>query len=264
MGSDDAGGGGDMVDPSLMEGDDMGAMGAMGGQGGSAGAIAINLKHQTLMALQELGIVVGVCFMVAFIFFAMIFVEKICDSVNEVYHKKFHPDEDDPESADPAALVGTFKRYKNWTDFHLDQPLKTGSADPFPASNNYWSCGDYHGCYFVVAIFFSTISLEKKCDYVKEVSQHLERQPSIGKIGQSSEHIWKTQETLWSLKTVVPANRLSTKMKQPLKNGSASLYPVPNMNCPWIAVEIIIGGFLVDGLIIFSVFVRKSDYVKGS
>ena len=33
-----------MVDPSLMEGDDMGAMGAMGGQGGSAGAIAINLK----------------------------------------------------------------------------------------------------------------------------------------------------------------------------------------------------------------------------
>jgi len=113
MGSDDTGGGGDMVDPSLMEGDDMGAMGAMGGQGGSAGAIAINLKHQTLMALQELGIVVGVCFMVAFIFFAMIFVEKICDSVNEVYHKKFHPDEDDPESADPAALVGTFKRYKN-------------------------------------------------------------------------------------------------------------------------------------------------------
>ena len=116
------------------------------------------------------------------------------------------------------------------------------------------------GCFMVAIFFLSIISLEKKCDYVKEVSQHLERQPSIGKIGQSSEHIWKTQETLRSLKTVVPANRLSTKMKQPLKNGSASLYPVPNMNCPWIAVEIIIGGFLVEG--IFSVFVWRSDYVK--
>ena len=85
------------------------------------------------------------------------------------------------------------------------------------------------GCFMVAIFFLSIISLEKKCDYVKEVSQHLERQPSVGKIGHSSEQI-----------------------------------ELPNMNCPWIAVEIIIGGFLVDGLIIFSVFVRKSDYVKGS
>jgi len=42
----------------------------------------------------------------------------------------------------------------------------------------------------MVAIFFlSIISLEKKCEYVKEVGQHLERQPSVGKIGHSSEHI---------------------------------------------------------------------------
>ena len=64
------------------------------------------------------------------------------------------------------------------------------------------------GCFMVAIFFLSIISLEKKCDYVKEVSQHLERQPS----GHSSEQI-----------------------------------ELPNMNCPWIAVEIIIGGFLMEG-----------------
>ena len=113
MGSDDAGAGGDMVDPSLMEGDDMGAALGMGGGGPGSMAAAMSLKTQTLLALQELGILIGVAFMVAFLFVIMIMAEKVCDSVNNIYHKKFHPDEEDPESADPAALVGTFKRYKN-------------------------------------------------------------------------------------------------------------------------------------------------------
>jgi len=69
------------------------------------------MKVQTLLALQELGIVIGVAFMVGIIFMVMIYVEKFCISVCEVYQKKFGSDEEDPE--DPAALVGTFKRYKN-------------------------------------------------------------------------------------------------------------------------------------------------------
>jgi len=114
MGGDDAGGGADMVDPSLMEGDDMTLGEGMGGMGPGTGAKALNLKVQTMLALQELGIVIGVAFMVAAIFFIMIFVEKVCDSVNDIYQKKFHPEEAmDPEAVDPATLVGTFKRYKN-------------------------------------------------------------------------------------------------------------------------------------------------------
>ena len=113
MGSDDAAGGGDMVDPSLMEGDDMGAAMGMGSMGPGSIPNVLNLKTQTMLAFQELGILIGVAFMVAFLFMMMIMLEKVCDSVNNIYHKKFHPEEEDPEAADPAALVGTFKRYKN-------------------------------------------------------------------------------------------------------------------------------------------------------
>ena len=105
--------GGDMVDPTLMEGVDGGEdvmMGMEGMSSGNGNSLA-NLKVQTLLALQELGIVIGVAFMVGTIFMLMIFVEKVCNGVSEVYQKKFGTTEDDPE--DPAALVGTFKRYKN-------------------------------------------------------------------------------------------------------------------------------------------------------
>jgi len=114
MGGDDAGGGSEVMDPSLMEGDDMMVGEGMGGMGPGTAAKALDLKVQTMLALQELGIVIGVAFMVATIFFIMIFVEKVCDSVNDIYQKKFHPeDQEDPEAVDPASLVGTFKRYKN-------------------------------------------------------------------------------------------------------------------------------------------------------
>ena len=114
---DDGGGGGDMADltdPSLMGDMDDGAVGVMGSGGlglGNHKKLA-NLKVQTLLALQELGIVIAVAFMVGGIFMLMIFVEKIWDSVMTAYQKKFGGyKEDDVE--DPAALVGTFKRYKN-------------------------------------------------------------------------------------------------------------------------------------------------------
>ena len=110
---DDGGGGGDLVDPSLMDVDIGGEeLLDSGGLGFGNQKKLANLKVQTLLALQELGIVVAVAFMVGGIFMLMIFLEKIWDSVMTVYQKKFGGyKEDDVE--DPAALVGTFKRYKN-------------------------------------------------------------------------------------------------------------------------------------------------------
>jgi len=110
---DDGGGGGDLVDPSLMDVDIGGEeLLDSGGLGFGNQKKLANLKVQTLLALQELGIVIAVAFMVGGIFMLMIFLEKIWDSVMTVYQKKFGGyKEDDVE--DPAALVGTFKRYKN-------------------------------------------------------------------------------------------------------------------------------------------------------
>lgn len=114
MGGDDGGGAdmGDVLDPSLMDLDNAGG-GMMGPMGSGMGTKKMaNLKVQTLLALQELGIVVAVAFMVGGIFMLMIFVEKIWDQVMTAYNKRFGAyKEDDVE--DPAALVGTFKRYKN-------------------------------------------------------------------------------------------------------------------------------------------------------
>ena len=117
---DDGGGGGDMadvMDPSLMD-IDTGGGGLMGPGGFSLGGQKklANLKVQTLLALQELGIVIAVAFMVGGIFMLMIFVEKIWDQVMTAYQKKFGGyKENEYDVEDPAALVGTFKRYKNWS-----------------------------------------------------------------------------------------------------------------------------------------------------
>ena len=110
---DDGGGGGDLVDPSLMDVDIGGEeLLDSGGLGFGNQKKLANLKVQTLLALQELGIVIAVAFMVGGIFMLMIFVEKIWDQVMTAYQKKFGGyKEDDVE--DPAALVGSFKRYKN-------------------------------------------------------------------------------------------------------------------------------------------------------
>jgi len=113
MGADDGGGGGgaDQLDlESMNEVADSGM--PFGGSGGLNGGIKPNLTVQTLLALKELGIIVGVAFMVGGIFFLMISLEKVLDNISTSYQKKFGDyKEDDVE--DPAALVGTFKRYKN-------------------------------------------------------------------------------------------------------------------------------------------------------
>ena len=50
--------------------------------------------------------------MVAALFFLMIVVDKVMEWLGEQWSKLFGGDKnDDPE--DPAALVGSFKRYKN-------------------------------------------------------------------------------------------------------------------------------------------------------
>jgi hypothetical protein len=112
---DDTGGGGDdmgdIMDPSLMDSGGDGMMDPAGLAMGRVNKLA-NLKVQTLLALQELGIVVAVAFLVGGIFMLMIFVEKIWDRGMTVYQNKFGGDKSE-DIEDPAALVGTFKRYKN-------------------------------------------------------------------------------------------------------------------------------------------------------
>ena len=82
-----------------------------GGVGGKDGQSA-SLQVQSLLALQELGIVVAVALMVGIIFMLMIVFEKTCNCVTEFYQKRVGTYEEE-DAEDPAALVGTFKRYKN-------------------------------------------------------------------------------------------------------------------------------------------------------
>ena len=83
-----------------------------------------SLQFQTILALQQLGLVISVVLMVATIFMVMIFLEKSWNMLIEYYNKRFG-EEDVDDAEDPAALVGTFKRYKNnfqefhRNDFHL-------------------------------------------------------------------------------------------------------------------------------------------------
>ncbi len=106
---------GDFLDPTLiLEGDaNIGVRGiGLSGTGDADLGRVENLRVQTLMALKELGVVIGVAFMVASIFLLMVYTEKLVDTLIARYHRRFgEVPEDDVE--DPAALVGTFKRYKN-------------------------------------------------------------------------------------------------------------------------------------------------------
>ena len=83
-----------------------------------------SLQFQTILAVQQLGLVISVILMVTTIFMVMIFLEKSWNMLVEYYNKRFG-EEDVDDAEDPAALVGTFKRYKNnfqefhRNDFHL-------------------------------------------------------------------------------------------------------------------------------------------------
>lgn len=101
----------DVLDPTMLMGEQRGGQPGMKfGQGTGGGTSLATLKVQTLLALQELGVVVGVAFMVIGIFMLMIFMEKMGQSVMTRYHERFGKPDEDVE--DPASLVGTFKRYK--------------------------------------------------------------------------------------------------------------------------------------------------------
>ena len=110
MGSDDSA----MNDASLLDGMEMEGDEDMLISGGDDGVVGKpqSLKMQSLLALQELGIVIAVALMVGIIFMMMILLEKTMNSVSEFYNKRFGEGEEE-DAEDPAALVGTFKRYKN-------------------------------------------------------------------------------------------------------------------------------------------------------
>jgi len=74
-----------------------------------------NLKAETLLALLELGVIASVFMMVAAVYIAMIAAEAGLGKVRRAYRRRFGSPDDEERCAvlDPAARVGTFKRYKN-------------------------------------------------------------------------------------------------------------------------------------------------------
>ena len=101
-----------MNDASLLDSIDSLDETMMGMEGEGIGGSKLTLQHQTILALQELGLVIAVALMVGIIFMIMIYVEKSVNSISDYYNKRFGDGPEDDEE-DPAALVGTFKRYKN-------------------------------------------------------------------------------------------------------------------------------------------------------
>ena len=102
-----------MNDASLLDSmDELGEDTVFGADGDGAGGQKQTLQFQTIRALQELGLVIAVALMVGIIFMSMISVEKLWNSISDYYYKRFGDVQEDDEE-DPAALVGTFKRYKN-------------------------------------------------------------------------------------------------------------------------------------------------------
>lgn len=74
-----------------------------------------NLKAETLLALVELGVIAAVFMMVAAVYIAMIGAEAGLGKMKRAYRRRFGSPDDEERCAvlDPAARVGTFKRYKN-------------------------------------------------------------------------------------------------------------------------------------------------------
>jgi len=71
-------------------------------------------SEQSLRAVLELGIIVGVAFMVGGLFMAMVGMEILCDKMVDRYREFFKKPKQlpDVERLHPAELVGTFSRYK--------------------------------------------------------------------------------------------------------------------------------------------------------
>lgn len=80
------------------------------GQATPRNFIEKSLLEETSLALQQLGVIVGVAFMVGFLFMVMIGIEILWEKVQEKYQEATGKNQE-PEK-DPASLVGTFSRYK--------------------------------------------------------------------------------------------------------------------------------------------------------
>lgn len=134
---DEGGGEGDVLDPTMMEGSDGGGPGRSGLAGlAGLGSKMGTLQLETLSAMQQLGIVLAVGLLVGIIFFAMVTMETMMVRVSEFCQKKFCRKDQPDEEEDPAALVGTFKRYKNWAA-HLTYNIV------FSASPLYLECKEF-------------------------------------------------------------------------------------------------------------------------
>jgi len=66
--------------------------------------------EESTLAFKQLGVIFGVAFMVGFGFMAMVGIETLCEKAGEKYQAVTGKPRE-PEK-DPAALVGTFSRYK--------------------------------------------------------------------------------------------------------------------------------------------------------
>jgi len=73
-----------------------------------------SLGEQTIRALLQFGIVVGVCLMVGLGFMTMVWVEILCDKFVDEYRRLIKKPKPLPdiERLHPAELVGKFSRYK--------------------------------------------------------------------------------------------------------------------------------------------------------
>jgi len=69
------------------------------------------LVEESLSALQQLGFIIGVCFLVGFLFMAMVGVEMAWEKAMDKYNN-YRGKNNTSEEQHPASLVGTFSRYK--------------------------------------------------------------------------------------------------------------------------------------------------------
>merc|ERR1719233_2560064 len=76
----------------------------------SKNTVEKSFSEESVLALKQLGVIIGVCFMVGSLFMLMVGVEILWGKVEEKYQEVTGKQEE-PEK-DPAALVGTFSRYR--------------------------------------------------------------------------------------------------------------------------------------------------------
>jgi len=69
------------------------------------------VAKQTVQAALQLGVLIGVGIMFVVLFMVIVAVELVCKAMHEKLECG-HYKKTDVEDVDPAALVGTFKRYK--------------------------------------------------------------------------------------------------------------------------------------------------------